>query len=99
MDEEAVECIYERGFNSRGLIVPIWKGKGDVQDPAKYMGIMLLSHVMKVLERILDVRIRKNVVMEIREEKQGFRKGRGTTDGMFTLRQLLEKRLEVQGDL
>ena len=41
-----------------GLIVPIWK-KGDVQDPGKYRGITFLSHIMKLLERILDVRIRK----------------------------------------
>ena len=31
------------------------------------------------------------------EEQQGFRKGRGTTVGMFALRQLVEKRLEMQG--
>ena len=55
-----------------GLIVPIWKGKGDVQDPGKYRGITLLSHVMKVLERILDGRMRKRVEMEIGEEQQGF---------------------------
>ena len=60
-----------------GFIVPIWKGKGDVQDPGKYMGIVLLSHVMKVLERSLDGRIRKSVEMEIGEEQQGFIKGRG----------------------
>ena len=41
-----------------GLIVPIWKRKGDVQDPGKYRGITIL---MKVLERILDVRIRKRI--------------------------------------
>ena len=29
--------------------------------------------------------------------QQGFRKGRGTTDGMFALRKLVEKRLEMQG--
>ena len=50
---------------------------------------------MKVLERILDGRTRKSVEMEIREEQQGFRKGMGMTDGMFALRQLVEKRLEV----
>ena len=51
-----------------GLIVPIWKKKGDVQDPGKYRGITLLSHIMKLLERILDVRIRKKVEQELGEE-------------------------------
>ena len=37
--------------------------------------------------------------MEIGEEQQWFRKGRGMTDGMFMLRQLVEKRLEVQGEM
>ena len=31
-----------------GLIVPIWKTKGDVHDPGKYRGITLLSQVMKL---------------------------------------------------
>ena len=79
-----------------GLIVPIWKKKGDVQDPGKYRGITLLSHIMKLLERIMDVRIRNKVEQELGEEQQGFRKGRGTTGGMFALRQMVEKRLEMQ---
>ena len=72
--------------------MPIWNGKDNVQDPGKgdgqdpgmgdvqYPGkcrsIMLLSHVMNVLERILDGRIRKGGEMEIGEEQQEFRKGR-----------------------
>ena len=28
------------------------------------------------------------------EEQQGFRRGRSTTDGMFILRRLIEKRIE-----
>ena len=59
-------------------------------------GILLLHHIMKLLERILDGRIRKRVVQAFGEEQQGFRKGRWTTDGMFALRQLVEKRLEMQ---
>ena len=49
------------------LIVSIWKRNGDVQDPGKYRGITLLSHVMKLLERILDGRIRKKVEQELGE--------------------------------
>ena len=59
----------------------------------------LLSHIMKLLERILDKRLRERVEPELGEEQLGFRKGRGTTDGMFSLRQLVEKRLEKQGHM
>ena len=55
-----------------GLFVLILKRNGDVQDPWKHRAITLQSHVMKVLERILDWRIRKSVEMEIGEEQQGF---------------------------
>ena len=41
-----------------GLIVPIWKRKGNVHDPGKYRGITLLSQVLKLLERVLDARFR-----------------------------------------
>ena len=41
-----------------GLIVPIWKRKGDVHDPGKYRRIMLLSHMLKLMDRSLDGRIR-----------------------------------------
>ena len=82
-----------------GLIVPIWKRKGDVYDPGKYRGITLLSHVFKLLERILDGRIRSRVESEIGEEQQGFRRGRGTRDSLFSLRQLVEKKLEVKGSM
>ena len=71
----------------------------DAQDPGKYRGITLLSHIMKLLERILDKKLREIVEQELGEEQLGFRKGRGTTDGMFSLRQLVEKRLERQGHM
>ena len=79
----------------------IWKMKGDVHDPGKYRGITLLSQVLKLLERVLDGRIpvRKKIECEIGEEQQGFRKGRGTTDGLFMLRQFVEKKLEKQGSM
>ena len=78
-----------------GLIVPIWKRKWDVHDPGKYRGIKLLSQVLKLLERGLDARIRRSVEGNFGEEQQGFRKGRGTADGMYALIQTVEKRLEI----
>ena len=82
-----------------GLIVPIWKRKGDVHDTGKYRGITLLSQVLKLLERVLDARIKRRVEGDFGEEQQGFRKGRVTADGMYFLRQMVEKRLEVPGSM
>ena len=76
----------------RILIVPIWKRKGDAHDPGKYRGISLLSQVQKLLERVLDAMIRGRLEGVFGEEQQGFRKGRGAEDGMYVLRQMVEKR-------
>ena len=80
-----------------GLIVPIWKRKGVVHDPGKYRGITLLSQVLKVFERVLNARIR--IEGDFGEEQQGFRKGRGTADGMYVLRQMVEKILDAHGSM
>ena len=37
--------------------------------------------------------IRRRVECDFGEERQGFRKARGTADGMYVLRQMVEKRL------
>ena len=71
------------------ILIPIFKGKGDVQDCSNYRGIKVMSHTLKILERMMDGRLREEV--EIGREQLGFMKGRGTTDGIFCLRQLMEK--------
>ena len=76
------------------LIVPTWKRKGDVHDPGNYRDITLLSQVPKLLERVLVAMIRRRV-----GDFGGNSKGRGTADGMYVLRQMVEKRLEVRGSL
>ena len=58
-----------------------------------------LFNILQLLERVLDARIRRRVEGDFGEEQQGFRKGRGTADGMYVLRQMVEKRLEVQGSM
>ena len=82
-----------------GLIVHVWKRKGDVHALGKYRGIAFLSHFLKMVERILDGRIRRIVKCEMGEQQQCFRRWRGAADGMFTLWQLVEKKLEGQDDM
>ena len=109
MDKEAVEHMHETMQSSGRLADRVNSGRlADrvncphmekerrcaTQDTGKFRGITLLSHIMKLLERILDNRLRESVEQELGEEQLGFRKGRGTIDGMFSLRQLVEKRLE-----
>ena len=57
------------------LIVPIWKMTEDVHDPGKYRGITLLSQVLKLLERVLDARIRRRLEGDFGENSKG--PGRG----------------------
>ena len=54
---------------------------------------------MKLLERILDKRLRERVEHELGEEQQDFRTGRRTTDFMVSLKQLVEMRLERQRNM
>ncbi|KAK3560019.1 hypothetical protein QTP86_033818 [Hemibagrus guttatus] len=51
----------------RRVLVPIFKNKGDVQNCRNYRGIKLMSHTMKLWERVVEARLRK--VVEIYLEK------------------------------
>ena len=73
----------------KSTLVPIFKNKGDAQDCRNYRVIKLLSHGMKIWERIVEARLR-SVVM-ISEQQFGFMPGRSTTDALFALRMLMEK--------
>ena len=73
----------------RSVLIPIYKNKGDAQCCGNYRGIKLMSHTMKVWERIIEARLRDRV--EISKQQYGFMPGKGTTDAMFALRMLMEK--------
>ena len=73
------------------MVVPLYKGKGNVLECGNYCTIKFLEHEMKVVEHVFEKRLRKMV--EIREEKYGFVAGKGTIDAIFILRQLQEKYL------
>ena len=73
------------------VIVPLYKGKGDVHECSNSRGISLLSVVGKVYGRILINRIRDRTEGVISEVQSGFRRGRGCTDQTFVVRQICEK--------
>ena len=52
-----------------------------------------MSHSMKLWERVVETRLRKEV--EICEQQYGFMSRKGATDAIFALRILMEKYREV----
>ena len=72
----------------RSVLIPIYKNKGNAQCCANYRGIKLMSHTMKVWERIIEARLRDG--REISKQQYGFIPGKGT-DAMFASRMLMEK--------
>ena len=70
-------------------MVPIFKGKGDVQDCGNYRGIKLMSHSMKISENIIDKRVRSETT--VTRNLFGFMSGRSTMEPIFCVRQIVEK--------
>ena len=60
-----------------------------------YRGIKLLEHVLWVLERVIEARIRK--IVKTDDMQFGFSLGKGTTDAIFIVRQVQEKVFGKQG--
>ena len=69
----------------------ILEKKGDLSDPNNYRGIMLLEVAMKVIAYILKVRLVAISETLPHEMQNGFRPGRGTSDGTFNVRLVLRK--------
>jgi hypothetical protein len=60
-------------------------------------GIKLTDHVMKVLERVIEKRVRN--IVDIDDMQFGFRPGRGTTDATYIVRQVQERFLANKKEL
>ena len=69
----------------RGLIVPLWKGKGDRQ----YCNNSVPG---KVFARIILYRVRHHLLEYQRQEESGFTQKRSTIDRILALRVLTERR-------
>ncbi|XP_033110955.1 aromatic-L-amino-acid decarboxylase-like [Anneissia japonica] len=66
------------------ILIPIYKGKGSVMDCGSYRGIKLLEQGMKVLERVLEKRLRD--IIKIDDMKFSFMPG----NAIFIVRRMQE---------
>lgn len=79
-----------------GIIKPLYKKKGSVEDPDNYRGITLLSCLGKLFTACINHRL--TVYLDwlgiLGEEQAGFRAGYSTLDHLFVLNPLLELYLD-----
>jgi hypothetical protein len=75
------------------IIIPVHK-KGDKTDCSNYRAISLLSTSYKILSKIHLSRLSPYVDEIIGDHQCWFRRNRSTTDQIFCIRQILEKKWE-----
>ena len=75
------------------VLIPIPK-KGDLFNCDNWRGISLLDVVGKVIARILQDCLQQLAEEELPESQCGFRKGKGCSDMIFGVRQVVEKSWE-----
>ena len=89
--------LYQRVLDGRGMpdewktsvIVPIFKGKGDVMSSRSCNGVKLLEHAMKIVERVQERRIQ--TLINLNKIQFGFMPGKGTVDAIFIVKRMQEK--------
>ncbi len=81
---------------TRSTTIPIYK-KSDPLQVENYRPVRLLSHTMKIFERVLEKRLRK--ILEISSAQFGFIPCSSTTDAIFALTQTMEKYREKRKKL
>ena len=82
----------------RSVFIPIPK-KGNAKECSNYCTIVLISHVSKIMLKILQARLQQYVNCEHPDVQAGFRKGRGTRDQIANIRWIMEKAREFQKNI
>ena len=64
--------------------------KSKAQSCTEYRTISLMSHITKLLLKVIEQRIVKKIDNEVSRLQSGFRTGSGTREGIFNLRTVCE---------
>ena len=59
---------------------------GKITDPKPYRGIQVGSALCKIMVAIILNRLKQWYNLQLSDQQQGFRQGRGTTDAIFILK-------------
>ena len=70
--------------------------KGNAKEHSNYCTIAFISHVSKVMLKILQARLQQYVNCELPDVQAGFRKGRGTRDQIANICWIIKKARECQ---
>ena len=82
----------------KSVFIPIPK-KGKVKECSNYHTIVLISHVSKVMLKILDSRLQQYVNWELSDAQAEFRKGRGTINQIANICWIIQKVREFQKNI
>jgi len=73
--------------------------KPEAIDCETHRTISLMSHVTKILLRVIMMRARNQIKSEISDLQCGFVEGKGTVNAIYMLRMIIERSIEVHKDL
>ena len=79
----------------RSVFIPIPK-KGNAKESSNYRTIAFISHISKVILKILQARFQQYVNCELPDVQAGFRKGRGTRGQIANIRWIIKIAREFQ---
>ena len=82
----------------RSILIPIPK-KSNAKDCSNYHTIARISHVSKVMLKILQARFQQYMNCELPDVQAGFRKGIGTRDQIANILWIIETAREFQKNM
>ena len=82
----------------RSFFIPIPK-KGNAKECSIYHTIALISHISKVMLKILQARLQQYMNHELPDVQAGFGKGRGTRNQIANIHWIIKKAREFQKNI
>ena len=79
------------------VVIHIFKVKGYIMNCGMYTGAKLLEHAIKIVEKVLEKRLRKFLMID--DMQFGSMPGKGTIDAVFILRHIQEEYIVKQKKL